>query len=180
MVIAVIKDDSNRHESTLFRSLSEVVGKISIILLLRGISRGNMNFLRRAIAALLIATYIVAPAAGQERTATRCGFSLAPHSGKTILVFCPTVRVGAQSTGGMFEPNADWTDQALKNVDDALAKRQQALGNEVISAPSCYGEDAQLVEEYSALFAAISQSMIQYRFFVGNRLPTKNLDKHRG
>lgn len=117
---------------------------------------------------------------GQERTATKCGFSLAPHSGKTILVFRPTVRVGAQSIGGMFEPNADWTDQASKNVDDALAKRQQALGNEVISAPVSYGEDAQLVEEYSALFAAVSQPMIQYQFFVGNHLPAKNRDKHRG
>lgn len=95
-------------------------------------------------------------------------------------MFHPTVRVGAQSIGGMFEPNADWTDQASKNVDDALAKRQQALGNEVISAPVSYGEDAQLVEEYSALFAAVSQPMIQYQFFVGNHLPAKNRYKHRG
>lgn len=135
-----------------------------------------MNFLSRAAAALLVAACIVAPASGQERTAIKGGFSLAPQSGKTILVFRPTVRVGAQSTGGMFEPNADWTDQARKNIDDALAKRQQTLGNKVIAAPVSYGEDAQLVEEYSALFAAVSQSVIQYQFFVGNRLPTKKRD----
>src|SRR3546814_3416180 len=39
-----------------------------------------------------------------------------------------------------------------------------------------YGDEARLVEEYSALFAAVSQSVIQYQFFVGNRLPTKKRD----
>src|SRR3546814_3877368 len=115
----------------------------------------------------------VAPAAAQEWTAVKGGFELAPQGGKTILVFRPTVRVGAQSTGGIFEPNADWTDQARKNIDEALAKRQAKLGNKVISAPMSYGDEARLVEEYSALFAAVSQSVIQYQFFVGNRLPTK-------
>ena len=33
-----------------------------------------------------------------------------------------------------------------------------------------------MVEEYSALFAAVSQSVIQYQFFVGNRLTTKKRD----
>ena len=135
-----------------------------------------MKFFNRAVAASLLVVCAVAPAAAQERTATKGGFSLAPQSGKTILVFHPIVRVGAQSTGGMFEPNADWTDQARKNIDDALAKRQGTLGNKVVTAPLSYGEDAQLVEEYSALFAAVSQSVIQYQFFTGNRLPTKKRD----
>jgi hypothetical protein len=135
-----------------------------------------MKFLSRALATCLFAACVIAPASSQERTATKGGFHLAPQSGKTILVFRPTVRVGAQSTGGMFEPNAEWTDQARKNIDDALAKRQRTLGNKVVAAPVSYGEQAQLVEEYSALFAAVSQSVIQYQFFVGNRLPTKKRD----
>lgn len=135
-----------------------------------------MNGLKRVIAAALLTAAAVVPAGAQERTAVKGGFALAPQSGKTILVFRPTVRVGAQSTGGMFEPNADWTDQARKNIADALAKRQGTLGNRVISAPVSYGEEARLVEEYSALFAAVSQSVIQYQFFPGNRLPTKKRD----
>src|SRR3546814_17322191 len=98
-----------------------------------------------------------------------CSYDL--QSGKTIVVFRPTVRVGAQSTGGIFEPNADWTDQARKNIDEALAKRQAKLGNEVISAPMSYGDEARLDVESSVLFAAVSQSVIQYRFFVVNPLP---------
>lgn len=135
-----------------------------------------MKIVSRAAAAALLASCIVTPAAAQERTAVKGGFSLAPQSGKTILVFRPTVRVGAQSTGGMFEPNADWTDKARRNIDDALTKRQANLGNKVITAPVAYGDEARLIEEYSALFAAVSQSVIQYQFFPGNRLPTKKRD----
>ena len=120
------------------------------------------------------------PATAQERTAVKQDFDLPANSGKTILVFRPAVSVGAQSTGGMFEPNADWTDKARKNIDVALAERQGGLGNKVVTAPESYGDDARRVEEYSALFAAVSQAVIQYQFFVGNRLPTKKRDNKAG
>ena len=130
-----------------------------------------------ALAAMLLAPVV---ARAQERTAIRPGFALAANSGKTILLFRPTVSVGAQSTGGMFEPNADWTDTARRHVDAALAGQQRALGNTVVAAPASYGEDARLVEEYAALFAAVSRSVIDYQFFVGNRLPTKKRDNKAG
>ncbi|KTR84516.1 hypothetical protein NS277_04715 [Novosphingobium barchaimii] len=129
-----------------------------------------------AVAALAAAV----PAVAQERTAVRAGFELPANSGKTILVFRPSVSVGAQSTGGMFEPNADWTDKARKNLDIALAERQASLGNRVVMAPESYGADAQRVEEYNKLFAAVSQAVIQYQFFAGNRLPTKKRDNKAG
>ncbi|MFD1789013.1 hypothetical protein ACFSC3_15730 [Sphingomonas floccifaciens] len=68
-----------------------------------------------AVAAIALGTAVV-PAAAQERTATKQGFELPARSGKKILVFRPAVSVGAQSTGGMFEPNADWTDKARANI----------------------------------------------------------------
>ncbi len=120
------------------------------------------------------------PAVAQERTAVRNGFDLATVTGKTVLVMRPTVRVGAQSTGGMFEPNADWTEQARKNIDLSLAAIQAKLGNAVVAAPEAYAEDARLAEEYAALFAAVSQSVINYQFFQGNRLPTKKRDNKTG
>lgn len=119
-------------------------------------------------------------AGAQEKRAVRQGFDLAAGSGKTILLFRPTVSVGAQSTGGMFEPNADWTDKARANIDAALVERQALLGNKVITAPESFGEDAQRVEEYSRLFAAVSQAVIEYQFFLGNRLPTKKRDNKAG
>jgi hypothetical protein len=128
------------------------------------------------IAAVLAAAMLAMPAGAQERTAIKKGFNLGTSSGKTILVMRPSVRVGAQSTGGMFEPNGDWTEQSRKNIDGALSTLQLKLGNKVVVAPEAYGDDARLVEEYAALFAAVSRSVISYQFFAGNRLPTKKLD----
>lgn len=137
-----------------------------------------MNKLRgMAVAAALV---MALPANAQERTAVRQGFELSASSGKTILVFRPAVSVGAQSTGGMFEPNGEWTDQARKNIEAALRERQAGLGNKVVMAPESYGDDARRVEEYSNLFATVSQAVIKYQFFVGNRLPTKKRDNKAG
>jgi len=116
------------------------------------------------------------PVVAQERTAVKQGFELKANSGKRILVFRPTVRVGSQSTGGLFEPNADWTDQARANIEASLDEMQTRLGNEVIEAPDAFGEEAQNLQEHMELFSAISRSVINYQFFVGQRLPTKKRD----
>lgn len=116
------------------------------------------------------------PAGAQERSAVKQGFQLTPHSNKRILVFPPSVRVGAQSTGGMFEPNAEWTERSKINIQHSLKSLQAKLGNEVIVAPDAYGDKARDLQEHMSLFAAISQAVIEYQFFVGNRLPTKKRD----
>ena len=120
--------------------------------------------------------FMAAPTAAQEKSATKQGFELSANSNKKILVFRPAVRVGAQSTGGLFEPNGEWTERAKSNIQTALEKFQKKLGNEVIIAPEAYGDDARNLQEHIALFAAISQAVIEYQFFVGNRLPTKKRD----
>jgi len=139
-----------------------------------------MNSMSRVAAAVLLTMGTAGVAAAQERTAIKQGFELPAKSGKKILVFRPKVSVGAQSTGGLFEPNAEWTDQARKNIDAALKKRQADLGNVVLMAPEAYGDQARLVEEYTNLFDAVSQAVVTYQFFVGNRLPTKKRDNKAG
>jgi hypothetical protein len=132
------------------------------------------------LAALAMLTLGAATVGAQERTAIKQGFELPANSGKRILVFRPKVSVGAQSTGGVFEPNADWTDQARKNIDAALRKRQADLGNTIVLAPESYGDQSRLVEEYTNLFDAVSQAVVTYQFFAGNRLPTKKRDNKAG
>ncbi len=132
------------------------------------------------VAAMLCGTAISMPVQAQERSAVRQGFVLPPQSGKTILVLRPSVKVAEQSTGGMAEPRAEWTDQARRHIDTALVELQRQLGNTVIAAPEAYGEDARLVAEHLALFGAVSEAVIQYQFFVGNRLPTKKRDNKAG
>lgn len=136
-----------------------------------------MKFIRAIAAALLLlCTNNVGLAHAQERTAVRQGFTLPPNSGKTILLFRPTIRVGEQSTGGMFEPNADWTAQSREYMGASLRRLQDRLGNRVIEASDPVGEQALHIAEHMALFAAVSTSVINYQFFVGNRLPTKKRD----
>lgn len=90
------------------------------------------------------------------------------------------MRVGAQSTGGLFEPNGEWTEQARANIEAALRRYQGKLGNEVVTPPEAYGDDARNLQEHMALFAAVSDAVIQYQFFVGNRLPTKKRNNRAG
>lgn len=135
-----------------------------------------MAMLRAIGVAIVLVLSATLPAAAQERSALRQGFELPANSGKRILVFRPTVSVGSQSTGGMFEANGEWTERAGRNIQASLARLQSRLGNSVIDAPEAYGEDAQRVQEHMALFAAVSQAVIEYQFFKGNRLPTKKRD----
>ena len=131
--------------------------------------------IRLALAASL-AISLCTPGLAQERSAVKHGFSLSANSQKKILLFRPVMRVGAQSTGGMFEPNAEWTEKAKANIEATLIRYQNRLGNDVVIAPEAYGEDAQNLQEHMSLFAAVSQAVIEYQFFVGNRLPTKKRD----
>lgn len=142
----------------------------------------NFRVFRGAVLALAASCSFTAltPAQAQEKSAVKQGFDLAAGSGKRILVFRPAVSVGSQSTGGMFEPNAAWTEQANANIANALAQFQGRLGNAVVAAPEAYGAQAQVLEEHMALFAAISEAVIEYQFFVGNRLPTKKRDNKEG
>lgn len=115
---------------------------------------------------------LAGPAGAQEKSATRPGFVLKPGSAR-ILLFRPRILVGAQSTGAMFEPNADWTEQARENLGKALAAAQTTLGNTVVVAPEAIGKAAARLAAYQALFATVADAVVEYQFFAGNRLPTK-------
>lgn len=127
------------------------------------------GFFFAVLAALIIIPHV---ASAQEKAGLKPGFTLSPGTAK-ILVLRPRVTVGAQSTAGLFEPNADWTQQARENLNAALASAQRTLGNEIIEAPDYAGPNAERLAEYQSLFAVLAASVIEYQFFPGNRLPTK-------
>lgn len=112
------------------------------------------------------------PAVAQEKSAVKTGFALPPGSAR-ILLLRPKISVGAQSTGGMFEPNADWTDQARGNIATALAAAQGRLGNRIVTVEEPVGAPAAKLAAYRSLFATVADAVITYQFFPGNRLPTK-------
>ncbi len=133
-----------------------------------------------ALFSVLLSALSPSPAHAQERSASRPGFSLSSGSDVRILLLRPRIRVGAQSTGGMFEPNADWTAQARQNIGVALTQAQAALGNRIIVQDEPVGAQAQILADYMSLFSAVADSVINYQFFRGNRLPTKVRDNAGG
>jgi len=125
----------------------------------------------------LAATGISQPALAQERSAVRHDLAADTFTqARRILVFRPRIRVGEQSTGGMFEPRADWTELARSTMATALRDRQALYGNVLVEAPEAYGEQARRLDEYMSLFGATASSIITYQFFPGNRLETKKAD----
>lgn len=128
----------------------------------------------RWIAALaLVFAAISAPALAQEKGAVREGFSADSLRGQKILLFRPSIWVGSQSTGGMDEPNADWTAQGRELVAAELKRRQGEFDNELIAEPELVGADAEVLSSHRALFNSVAHSVVTYQFFKGNRLPTR-------
>lgn len=131
--------------------------------------------IRQVFAWLLLCVFLASTStnvAAQEKSAIKEAFVLQPGTA-TILLFRPKITVGSQSTAGMFEPNADWTAQARENLGAALAHAQKALGNEVVVFADQIGPKADQLAEYQSLFSIVAQSVIEFKFFPGNRLPTK-------
>lgn len=123
-------------------------------------------------AAFAVALAIALPANAQEKTGIKPGFTLQQGSARIVLMR-PSIKVGSQSTGGMFEPNADWTQQARENIGRALTAAQASLGNQVILYEEGLSGDGPVASQYGKLFGSLADSVIEYQFFRGNRLPTK-------
>lgn len=123
------------------------------------------------VAAIVVA--VSAPAMGQEKAGVRPGFEEAQIAGEKIVLFRPDIAVGEQSMGGLFEPRAEWTETARELMAAELERAQGNLSNELVKMPDLKGEDAELLAEYQALFDVVSDSIIEYQFFPGNRLPTR-------
>ncbi|WFL78073.1 hypothetical protein P7228_03105 [Altererythrobacter arenosus] len=135
--------------------------------------------MRRVLGALAAAALLVVPVGaaqaqlgGLERTEVKEGYQLKPGEVR-ILVFRPDVRVGAQTTGGMHEPNAEWTEQAKANLMAALEKEHQLRGTQLVMVGDQDGENTELVEDYTALFTTVANAVLNHKMVPSNRLPTK-------
>jgi len=138
-----------------------------------------MNRILAGFAAVALMTG-AAPAAhaqfgGPKADATREGFVL-PAGEVRILVFRPEISVGSQTTGGMNEPNAEWTRAARANLLAALEKTPAMQGNRMVIAPEIEGPQGALLNDYTALFKAVAFAAFNHKMFPGNRLPTKKGD----
>jgi hypothetical protein len=122
--------------------------------------------------ALLMLLALPVGAAAQEKTGSKEGFAVSPGTVRIALLE-PRIMVGEQSTGGMFEANADWTQQARENLEQELTKALGDIGNEVVQLDLDVTPDGESLRRYNYLFGAVADSVMEFQFFPGNRLPTK-------
>lgn len=144
---------------------------LSCLMYIRG-----AGMLKKWIAAVVLTASLVVTVptvSAQEKSAVREGFSAESLNGQKILLFRPSVWVGEQSTAGLPEPNADWTAQARELLNKELSRRQREFRNELVIEPDLVGDEARLFSEHRALFGSVANSVVNYQFFAGNRLPTR-------
>jgi hypothetical protein len=110
---------------------------------------------------------------GTEKSAIKEGFALPKEGPVRVVVFRPDVQVGEQSTGGLNEPNADWTKEAREALNTALEKEMKARSGEMKLMPDLNGDDATVMSDYRNMFKALANAAITHKLFPGNRLPTK-------
>jgi hypothetical protein len=108
-----------------------------------------------------------------EKSAIKEGFAFPDKGAVRIVLFRPDVSVGEQSTGGLDQPNADWTTQARDHLVTALGKAQGTRSNDMKLMPELLGEDALIMADYRSLFKVVVDAAITHKLFPGNLLPTK-------
>jgi hypothetical protein len=123
---------------------------------------------------VMLAMALPAPVSAQSRKSlTRQDFAFAAQDQVRIVLFRPDVTVSEQSTGGLDQPNAGWTEEARDAMTAALGKAQAERNIELKLMPELVGEDAKLMAGYRKLFKTVADSVIKHRLFDLDPLPTK-------
>ena len=116
------------------------------------------------------------PAAAQSQSRqslTKTDFVFPAQGQVRVVLFRPDVSVSEQSTGGLGEANAGWTEQAREQLTAALGKAQADRNIELKLMPELSGDDARLMSDYRRLFKTVADSVIKHRLFSLDPLPTK-------
>ena len=124
--------------------------------------------------ALALATAVPLSACVQMRQYADVQFT-PPQGDYRLLVLRPDVTVGSLTTGGMVEPRADWTEQARRNIIEALRAQQASRGGKAVILDrrnELPGVSAEEVAEVERLFFAVGQSIVLHKY-LGEYLPTK-------
>jgi hypothetical protein len=125
------------------------------------------------IVAVLAAISSPAVQAQSRKSLTKEEFSFPAQGQVRVVLFRPDVSVGEQSTGGLDQPNAGWTEQARDELTAALGKAQAARNIEMKLMPELAGDNAKLMSDYRKLFKTVADSVIKHRLFGLDPLPTK-------
>lgn len=88
-----------------------------------------------------------------------------------IIMFRPDIQAASLGTSGIPTPNADWTADARKYIQEAVVQNRAGNNAQVAAMPELTGDDAAYAAEYQALYRAVSTAVFQHGFAF--KLPSK-------
>lgn len=125
---------------------------------------------------LFLASFLYVSLSACVQTRQYSDLEFAPPQGDySLIVMRPDVKVGSVSTGGVFEPRADWSDAARQHILDAVAANEAVRGGRVTildTRDGIEGVDPDLVADLERLHGAVGNSIALHHYF-RQRLPTK-------
>jgi hypothetical protein len=108
-----------------------------------------------------------------RRSAVRDNFAFPNDRPVRIVLFRPDVKVTEQTTAGLEQPKADWTERARTQIANAMKAEQARRGAQVTVMPELDGDDAKLMADYKRLFKFVADAAIRHQLFAEKPLPTK-------
>lgn len=121
---------------------------------------------------VLAAAALVLGSAADAKVRVAKEFSFPKDQPVKIAVFRPDVLVGKMTTGGVEEPNAEWTAAARAKLAAELTKQQQALGHDVVFLDGAAEDANPVVTDYKSLFRAVTDAIATHGI-IGGQLPSK-------
>ena len=86
-------------------------------------------------------------------------------------MFRPDIEAASLGASGIPTPNADWTADARKYIQEAVVQNRAAKDAQVVPMPELTGDDAAYAAEYQSLYRAVSTAVMQHGFVF--KLPSK-------
>jgi hypothetical protein len=108
-----------------------------------------------------------------RRSAIRDNFVFPTNVPVRIVLFRPDVKVTEQTTAGLEQPKADWTEAARAQIANSMQAEQSRRGAEMRMMPVVTGDDERLMVDYKKLFKFVADSAIRHQLFAEKPLPTK-------
>lgn len=128
-----------------------------------------------ALAALLAASPILAQSpVATEKYAVREGFAFAHGTAPRILIFRPEIKVGEQTTAGIFQNNAEWHAAATRELSAALLAAGSKRGVDMVLHEDKVGTGSAILAEHRALFRLVVGTIIRHKLFGKDPLPSKS------
>lgn len=133
----------------------------------------SIGRVRGALMALCGAVVLLLGETAHAGAVTRDGFAFPSEGDVRIVVFRPDVHVGSLGVGGVDTPNADWTQAARTNIQQAMEAAGEARSSNMSFLPDMEGDHGRLVDDYRGLFKSVSSALFQHVTPLADRLPNR-------